>query len=309
MRCAGKQVRGMPSSAARIQPMTGLDLDGALTLSTTIGWNQRAEDWRMLLHIAPAGSFAAVADGRVVGTAIGIDYGRFGWIAMMLVDPGFRGRGLGARLLQRAMKALPPTLPLRLDATPLGRPLYQRFGFEDDVVLSRYVADAPAGEDLAVRHATAASIRPLTAAELPSVTEQDTLVFGGHRRKVIEWMVDGAPKYAWVADDNGGRPQYCLGRAGRIFDQIGPVVARDPEVAKALVEAALRHAATQPAVIDAFDARETFAAWLRSAGFRAQRPLYRMCRPSRARVRPDVSKDVHVPSDLIEFAILGPEFA
>jgi GNAT superfamily N-acetyltransferase len=295
----------MPNSATQIKPLTLSDLDGALTLSTTIGWNQRAEDWRMLLHIAPAASFAAVANGRVVGTAIGIDYGRFGWIAMMLVDPAYRGRGLGARLLEQAMKALPPTLPIRLDATPLGRPLYQRFGFEDDVALSRHVTDAPAGGDLAVPQAAGACIRPLTAAELPSVAEQDAHVFGGHRRRVIEWMMDSAPKYAWVAHDSSGRPQYCLGRAGLIFDQIGPVVARDAEVAKALVGAALRHAATKPVVIDAFDARETFAAWLRSAGFRVQRPLYRMCRPNVAGAR----ADPYVPSDLIEFAILGPEFA
>jgi GNAT superfamily N-acetyltransferase len=295
----------MPSSAPHIQPLTLSDLDGARALSTTIGWNQRAEDWRMLLHIAPAGSFAAVANGRVVGTAIGIDYGRFGWIAMMLVDPAYRGRGLGAQLLERAMEAIPPTLPMRLDATPLGRPLYQRYGFEDEVVLSRHVADTPTRERLGVPQATGACIRPLTAAELPLVTEQDTHVFGGHRHRVIEWMLDGSPQYAWVAQDSLGRPQYCLGRAGLMFDQIGPVVARDSEVARALVGAALRQAAPRPAVIDAFDSRETFAAWLRSAGFQAQRPLYRMCRPIGARVR----EDVQVCSDLIEFAILGPEFA
>jgi hypothetical protein len=137
------------------------------------------------------------------------------------------------------------------------------------------------------------------------VAEQDAHVFGGQRRRVIEWMMESAPEYAWVAHDSSGRPQYCLGRAGRIFDQIGPVVARDAEVAKALVGAALRHAATKPVVIDAFDARETFAAWLPSAGFRVQRPLYRMCRPN----VPGARVDSYVPSDLIEFAILGPEFA
>ena len=289
---------------SQIEPLTLSDHDGALALSTAIGWNQRAEDWRMLLRIAPSGSFAAVADGRVVGTAIGIDYGRFGWIAMMLVDPAYRGRGLGARLLERAMTALPPTLPIRLDATPLGRPLYRRFGFEDEVVLSRHVADAPAGGHLAAPLAMGAPIRSLTAAELPSVNERDTHVFGGDRRRVIEWMMAGAPHYAWVGDDSLGRPRYCLGRGGLVFDQIGPVVAQDPDVAQALVGAALRHAA-RPVVVDAFDARETFAAWLRGAGFRAQRPLYRMCRPVGARVR----EDAHAGSDLIEFAILGPEFA
>ncbi len=197
----------MPSSAVQVQPLTSGDLDGALALSTTVGWNQRAEDWRMLLNIAPAGSFAAVANGRVVGTAMGIDYGRFGWIAMMLVDPAYRGRGLGARLLERAMMALPAALPIRLDATPLGRPLYHRFGFEDEVVLSRHVADTPAGEHLAVRQAMGSRLRPLTAADLPSVTEQDTDVFGGHRHRVIEWMLDGSPQYAWIAHDSVGRPQ------------------------------------------------------------------------------------------------------
>ena len=45
---------------------------------------------------------------------------------MMLVAPEYRGSGVGARLLEAAMGAVPPQLPLRLDATPLGRPLYER---------------------------------------------------------------------------------------------------------------------------------------------------------------------------------------
>ena len=87
--------------------LTGDDLDGAFGLSAAAGWNQRLADWRMLLLLAPAGSFAAVDDGRIVGTAIGIDYGAFGWIAMMLVDHGWRGRGVGSRLLEAAMGGVP----------------------------------------------------------------------------------------------------------------------------------------------------------------------------------------------------------
>ena len=40
---------------------------------------------------------------------------------MMLVEPAWRGRGLGARLLEEAVGAVPPGIPIRLDATPLGR--------------------------------------------------------------------------------------------------------------------------------------------------------------------------------------------
>ena len=83
-----------------IRELTPGDLESAFTLSSTAGWNQRLEDWRALLRLAPRGSFAAIVDGRIVGTAIGIDYRTFGWIAMMLVDPAYRGRGLGGRLLE-----------------------------------------------------------------------------------------------------------------------------------------------------------------------------------------------------------------
>jgi GNAT superfamily N-acetyltransferase len=88
-----------------IRPLTFEDLDQALGLSTAVGWNQRLDDWRMLLQLAPAGAFAALSNARdlsdvsVVGTAIGIDDGAFAWIAMMVVDPAYRGRAVGRRLL------------------------------------------------------------------------------------------------------------------------------------------------------------------------------------------------------------------
>src|SRR4051794_3904286 len=90
--------------------LTAEDLDEGLRLSTVAGWNQRLEDWRMLLQLARAGAFAArfeACDPSLVGTAIGIDYGGFAWIAMMLVDPSFRGRGVARRLLEAAIGWVP----------------------------------------------------------------------------------------------------------------------------------------------------------------------------------------------------------
>ena len=131
-----------PRVEVDIRPLTADQLDGALALSTLMGWNQRLEDWRVLIELAPSGSFVARDHDRVVGTAIGIDYVHCGWIAMMLVAPEYRGRGLGARLLEAAMAAIPPQLPIRLDATPLGRPLYERHGFVLETPLTRYVRPA-----------------------------------------------------------------------------------------------------------------------------------------------------------------------
>ncbi len=278
-------------------------LEGAVGLSTTAGWNQRVDDWRMLLASAPGGCFAAWHGSHVVGTAIGIDYGGFGWIAMMLVDPAHRSRGLGRRLLEAAVGAIPASRPVRLDATPLGRPLYQSYGFEDEAMLTRLVA--PAGRP-ATEAPPVGQVRPLRPDDLTRIAPEDAAVFGGDRRAVLAWAREAAPKLGWIVDDASQPPQYCVGRAGRLFTQIGPVVAVSDAAARLLAGAARRAVVDQPITIDAFDGAQEFREWLRTEGFEVQRPLYRMHRPSA-----DGSTRWAPPAGLTlaDRAILGPEFA
>jgi GNAT superfamily N-acetyltransferase len=281
-----------------IRLLTDGDVDGALALSASCGWNQRAEEWHMMLQIAPSGTFTASTPDGIVGTAIGIDYGNFGWIAMMLVNPAWRGRGLGACLLEAAMGAVPPELPIRLDATPLGRPLYERYGFVFESSLTRHVRPAGAARP----PAPGDDVRPLTESDLPTVMRLDDRISGAHRPGPIRWAFADAPRYAWIRE-NADISGYSLGRGGRLFDHIGPIVADAPESATALAAAALAGSDGRALVIDAHDNHDAFTAWLRSAQFEPQRPLYRMRRPGRAAAprRP-------VPP-LTEFAIMGPEFS
>ena len=296
-----------------IRSLTFEDLDDAFRLSTVAGWNQRIDDWRMLLRLAPAGAFAALSDARpasIIGTAIGIDYGGFAWIAMMLVDPAYRGRGVGRRLLEAAIDAVPSQLPIRLDATPLGRPLYRRYGFEDEAALSRHVIDqARLAEPRVARTRPARSaVRPLTGTDMAIVIEQDRATFGGTRGAVLEWAFRSAPQYAYTVRSDSierGPIHYCLGRRGCLFDQIGPVVAGDDDIAHALVSAALGAAGDRRVAVDVFDSRRAFAAAMRADGFVIERPLVRMCRPADSTAGAPAVGHRHI----CEFAILGPEFA
>ena len=307
------RVRAMETDDPTIRMLTTDDLEGAFRLSAGAGWNQRVADWHMLLQLAPAGGFAAtIDDGTIVGTAIGIDYGTFGWIAMMLVDPAWRGRGVGAGLLEAAMGAVPPGIPIRLDATPLGRPLYQRYGFEDEDTLTRHVAEpldvARGGPSRAPAERTAdplsSHVRRLTPADLPAVIATDDRIFGAHRRILLEWALDGAGQYAHAIDTDAG-VHYCFGRHGRLFDQIGPVVATADDAARSLVSASLLAAEGRAVVVDAFDRHGGFTDWLLSRGFAASRPLFRMRRASH-----DGGRVAHAQASggFAERAILGPEF-
>ena len=265
-----------------LRPLASGDLAEAFALSSTAGWNQALDDWRLLLALAPDGSFAAVGDGRIVGTAMAIDYQGFAWIAMMLVDPAWRGRGVGRRLLEAAIESVPSNRPIRLDATPMGRPLYLSYGFEDESPLTRYVTEASTqGASAAEGDAGPAGVRALTVADLPRVIACDRQVFGGDRAALLRLVRDRAPQYAWIVSEPGaGLPRSCFGRRGRLFDQIGPVIAGDEAGARALVSAALRGVDGRAAQLDVFDGQGAFAAWLLTRGFRVLRPLFRMRRPA-----------------------------
>ena len=120
----------------------------------------------------------------------------------------------------------------------LGRPLYQRHGFEDEGTLTRYAPHCPPRSQRTRQSHQAAHAQRLTASDLKIVIEQDKET-GRTRGPLLEWTFDRAPEYCHLVHVPDSIAQYCLGRRGRLFDQIGPVVVKDDEVADALVCAAL----------------------------------------------------------------------
>src|SRR3954447_22763141 len=107
--------------------MTVADIATGVRLKGQAGWNQLESDWRRLLDLQPDGCFVAEIDGAAVGTVTTCRFGPVAWVAMMLVGEAFRGRGIGRDLMLRALAELDGqgVRSVRLDATPLGRPLYE----------------------------------------------------------------------------------------------------------------------------------------------------------------------------------------
>src|SRR5260370_13144230 len=86
------------------------------------------------------GCFAAEWKAQAVGTTVTGILGTVGWIAMVLVEPDWRGRGIGKALMSHALSFLDAqgVLSVRLDATALGKPLYEKLGFVVEYELARY---------------------------------------------------------------------------------------------------------------------------------------------------------------------------
>ncbi len=271
--------------------MTLDDVAAGHALSRASGWNQRADDWTLLLSRNPGRFVAAVADdGRIVGTAGAACYGNaLAWVCMVLVDAAARGQGVGTRLMEAVLERLDDMALVGLDATPQGRPVYARLGFAEDRTFLRLGAERTAAS------ATDAAVRPLEPGDLDEVLSVDRDVFGADRSHVLRWARDRAP--AWCAREGAALTGYCFARNGEHSRHIGPVVARSADVARRLLMAAAGgddHRVIVDVAADRADARTT----LEPLGFREQRPLIRMYRGGgRAPGRPD-----------LQVAIFGPEF-
>ena len=128
-----------------IRVMKNEDREFGLRLSRQARWNQTEADWLRLLHFEPKGCFVAELDGSPVGTTTTCFLGQVAWMAMVLVDKNHRRRGIGTHLLRHALEYLDsrqaPTICL--DATQLGRPVYEKLGFVPEYELARYQGIAP----------------------------------------------------------------------------------------------------------------------------------------------------------------------
>jgi hypothetical protein len=216
---------------------------------------------------------------------------------MVLVDPDYRRQGLATKLMdavvarQEAAGRVPG-----LDATPDGRAVYRRIGFEEDYRSARYRAEQVDLSAVDPDDRAGATIRLLQESDLPALCAMDGQVFGGDRSALLTHLlsrVPGTPHGAWRGDDLVG---YVFAREGREAHQVGPLVADGPDVAIALARAALG-GIDGPVYLDAPDAQGAFLEWLAAVGFAQQRPFFRMYRGR--------AKGFDDPASI--YAIAGPE--
>ena len=284
----------MLASRFTFRAMTADDIASGMRLCRESGWNQMEDDWRVFLDSPGGGGFLAEKDGRVVGTSAFLRYDGLSWVAMMLVDPAERGAGLGAHLLQDVLARLKDAPCVGLDASPLGERLYRHFDFVNDLALVRMKTTLDAA-----RFAARSEVHPMRAADLSRVMERDREVFGADRASLLGSLLERAPECAWVTEGGAKVSGYAFGRRGRLYHQVGPIVALESATAQALAEACFSQLDGKLCAIDVPRLDGEWLAWLGSAGFVEERPFVRMFR--RGHRHPGVPTR--------QYAITGPEFA
>lgn len=255
-----------------IRTLEAADLDLVRRLRDQAGWNQTDADLRRFLDLAPQGCLVAELGGVGVGTAAAFAFGAVGWIAMVLVDEAHRGQGIGKALMREALAWLDArgVTTVRLDATPLGQPLYASLGFVPEFTLDRYAGTVAAGT-------IAEGVQPLRESDIQHVLALDRAITGTDRRALVLRLLAEQPQQARVAHHGGRLTGYAAARPGFRAAMIGPCLAVDDSGGNLLLDALGRHVG-QAVYVDVPRANDDAVALVCAAGLSPQRALVRMRR-------------------------------
>ncbi len=254
-----------------VRRMTPADLDFGMMLKQQAGWNQTLADWQRHLRLQEDGCFLAEWNGQPAGTVVAILFESVAWIAMMLVEASLRGRGIGRALMEHALAFADEqgAITVRLDATALGQPLYERLGFEPDYVVIRYAGQPK-------------DASPSPAEPLPVTVEQilplDHEATGCRRRRLLEALWEVQP--GWGILHQGQAQGFYTARPGSAATQIGPCIG-DAQAGPLLLRDAFWRYRGQPVFIDLPEANQTAQQLTQTAGLTEQRRLVRMTRGPR----------------------------
>jgi GNAT superfamily N-acetyltransferase len=278
---------GHGTAGVTVRPLTAGDIPGAMRLKDAAGWNQTEADWRNVMSIEPEGCFGIECDGDLRATVTAVSFGpELAWIGMMLTDAAYRGRGLARCLMEQAIDHLKRRNAgwIKLDATDMGRPVYQRFGFQDEAPVERWIRKP----------------RPVPpdrkqAGPYKANVALDREAFGADRSQLLRVL-------AGMESASIGDAGFAMGRAGSRAAYFGPCVARSVDVARDLLGWFLNRHGKESVYWDILPANREAVRMAREFGFEPVRQLVRMTLAAAPGAPPLRHEDALV------FAIAGFEY-
>ena len=186
----------------------GREQAAAMTaISADVGWNQPKAEIEEIIERSGKYLVGAFHGDTLVGTAAAYPYpdGNFAYVNEVIVLSSHRKRGAATQLLKKLLPFTIADYPvLRLCATALGRPIYEKFGFVPFATLS--FGEFAGGE------ADETGVSPLAAADLAEAVELDAANFGARRPEILAKLLKNAPDAAWKLV-RGGRMAGFIVRA------------------------------------------------------------------------------------------------
>lgn len=182
-------------------------------------WGFGVTDLRRMLALEPRGCLAAVIEQRTVGLTTAISYGnKLGWIGNVVVDETHRGTGIGATLVESAIRYLLSrhVEAVGLNSYPENKTMYERLGFRPTGGFVR----------LSIRRHFRRPASKLRGIPLRQILKLDGEIFGADRTRLLRRLFREFPTgWTWILKESGVSG-YSVVKQYRDSSEIGPSVCQ-----------------------------------------------------------------------------------
>jgi GNAT superfamily N-acetyltransferase len=208
--------------------MTASDAAPAADVVLRGGWGDRRRFFEFAVTHEVCRPFVAADGSEIVGTGVGTVNGHAGWIGTIFVAPDRRARGLGRALTLAVIDAIEGAgcRTLVLVATDLGRPVYEKLGFEVQTEYHVFEHERRRG-----RAPADGGVHAFTAADLDDAVALDRLATGEDRAALLAAVI-GVPGGLALRDGEGRLVGFVL----RAAWGGGATIAPDPSDALRLLD-------------------------------------------------------------------------
>jgi hypothetical protein len=180
---------------------------------------------------------------------------------------------------------------IKLDATPAGKPVYDRLGFKEEWTLTRWECAAPP----AFAADSAPGIREYRSVD--AIDRIDSAAFGVSRKSLLSALIEQSLCTLGNEAGPGRIDGYGILRSGSSALYLGPMVAASGDIGARLLEALLARAGGRKIYWDIPDSNAPAVEKAMNFGFVRQRTLTRMY----------LGENATPGEPRQQFAIAGPE--
>ncbi len=223
----------MTSEDFRIRPMQPTEIAIALSWANREGWNPGLDDRTAFSAVDPTGFWIGEINEKPIAVISAVRYGAsFGFLGFYIVEPSFRGHGYGIAIWNAAMTHL-GTRVIGLDGVVDQQENYRKSGFE---LAYRNIRQSGVSKRTNFAHPC---IRPISTVPKHLIEQFDREHFPADRLEFLR---------RWTALPHSYGCAYCEGEQVTGYGiirqceqgwKIGPLFARNPDVAESILQALL----------------------------------------------------------------------